>query len=296
MKMNGKRSLLLLMIIPVLLLVQLGIGMGIYAKIKRTAVIEANNNKLDLYLRTNTKYISYSESALRGYLITDDQKYYENYKSYLDEWKKNESYYDSLPPEVKRKEVIEIKAVSLKKLDVMALTFQLFNAHDKDSALILVKSGLGQILMDSLRSKSTFLRTEIGGEITTERNGEYQLLYIFFAVVAGLITFSLILAWLTYKAFNQYTASLEGMVTSLEAANEKMLQYNYNSYHSLKTPLRNITGFLQLLEKKYTGQLDAEAKEYIHYIIDGVTQLGAIIVDMRRNYLESEKPERQKRD
>ena len=292
-KINGKRSFLLLLVIPVLLFVQLGIGLGIYTKIKRTSLIEANNNKLDLYLRTNTKYISYSESALRGYLITDDRRYYENYKSYLEEWRKNEAYYDSLPPEVKRQELFEIKSISLKKLDVMALTFQLYNAHDKDSASNLVKSGSGQVLMDSLRSKSTSLRTKISDEITGERNGEYQLLYIFFAVVAGLIAFSIILAWVTYKAFNQYTESLEKTVASLEEANEKMLRYNYNSYHSLKTPLRNITGFLQLLEKKYSSHLDAQAREYVHFITEGVTQLGAIIVDMRRKYLEPEKPKKE---
>jgi light-regulated signal transduction histidine kinase (bacteriophytochrome) len=102
-----------------------------------------------------------------------------------------------------------------------------------------------------------------------------------------LIVFSLILAGLTYIAFRDYTRSLEATVKSLEEANETLLKYNFNSYHSLKTPLRNINGFLQLLEKKYKAQFDEEAKEYMNFIIEGVKQLSIIIDDMRHKFLES---------
>jgi chemotaxis family two-component system sensor kinase Cph1 len=139
--------------------------------------------------------------------------------------------------------------------------------------------------MDSLRVKSLNLRNKLNDEVTTERARERHLLYAFFAIIAVLIVLSVFIIWLIYKAFGAYTKKLEDMIAELEQANVQMLQYNYNSYHSLRTPLRNITGFLKLLSKKYDTQLDQEAREYITYVTEGVKQLSDIMVDMRRKYL-----------
>ena len=89
MEMKGKRSLALLLVMPVLLLVELGIGWGIFKNVKETTAIESNVNKLDLYLITNTKCISNSESAQRGYLLTGDLKFYDTYLISIMEWVKN---------------------------------------------------------------------------------------------------------------------------------------------------------------------------------------------------------------
>jgi signal transduction histidine kinase len=167
------------------------------------------------------------------------------------------------------------------------LSIRRYNQDGKDSSIAIGKSGYSNGLADSIGSKSTRLRYQTGNAILTERNKEYALISAFFTVIAFLIVFSLILAGLTYIAFRDYTRSLEATVKSLEEANETLLKYNFNSYHSLKTPLRNINGFLQLLEKKYKAQFDEEAKEYMNFIIEGVKQLSIIIDDMRHKFLES---------
>ena len=287
MQLNGKRSLALLMVMPVLLLVELGIGWGIFINAQQTARIQSDNNKLDIYLVTNTKYIAAAESAQRGYLFTADIKFYENYIVDIREWAKNEEYYHTLPAAVKHKEVDQIELMSRQKISDMSLSIRRYNQDGKDSSIAIGKSGYSNGLADSIGSKSTRLRYQTGNAILTERNKEYALISAFFTVIAFLIVFSLILAGLTYIAFRDYTRSLEATVKSLEEANETLLKYNFNSYHSLKTPLRNINGFLQLLEKKYKAQFDEEAKEYMNFIIEGVKQLSIIIDDMRHKFLES---------
>jgi CHASE3 domain sensor protein len=226
MKINGKQSLTLLAVMPVLLLVQLSLGINIYYKIKHTEAIERNNNKLDLYLKTNTKYVSFSESAIRGYLLTEDNKYFESYKTDLEEWKKNQACYDSLSEEVTRPEVNEIQALSRQKLAVMAQTMQYYKGLAKDSALNIIKSGQGQLLMDSLRSKSALLRNALSTEVTNGHNGVNQLLFAFFIVIAVMLALSLFFAWYTYRAINSYTNGLEKSVTGLQQANEKIQQIN----------------------------------------------------------------------
>jgi CHASE3 domain sensor protein len=287
MKLTGKRGLVLLMIMPVLLILQLGMAWNIFRNTKHLAKIEANYNKIDLYLRTNTKYISNGESAQRGYLLTSDKTFYKTYNLDFDEWKKNLDYYDTLPAEIKLQALVDIRNLSCKKFEEMGWTIRMYNSGDKDSSLNIVKTGYGKLLMDSIRSKSTLVRNKINADILAERTHEYTLIYAFFLGVIFLIVFSLFSTWMTYVALRSYTQTLENTVISLKESNERMSKYNYDSYHSLQTPLRNIVGFQQLLEKKYGLQLDTEARDYIHFITDGVKQLHTIIADMRHKYLES---------
>jgi CHASE3 domain sensor protein len=251
-KINGRRSLALLLVIPVLLLVQLGLGFTIYENMKRTAQLEVNNTRLDTYLRTNTKYVANGESAQRGYLLTGQQGFYDTYKFDIGEWKKNDDTYDTMPAEVKRGEVAELREISRKKWTEMNSTVDLYNSGLKDSSLNIVKTGYGKQLIDSLRAKSLVLRNKLTAEVSTEHARERQLIYASFGIIAMLIILSVVITWLTYRAFNSYTESLENMVNELEEANAKMMKYNYNSYHSLRTPLRNISGFLTLLSKNTT--------------------------------------------
>jgi len=48
----------------------------------------------------------------------------------------------------------------------------------------------------------------------------------------------------------------------------------------LQEPLRMISSFLSLLEKKYTEILDDTGKEYIRYSVDGANRMRAIIKDI----------------
>jgi CHASE3 domain sensor protein len=287
MKLRGKRGLALLLIMPVLLTVELAIGWGIFTNVRQNTVIDANIDKLDQYLVSNTRYVTGGESAQRGYLLSGDPKFYETYVADIREWVKNEDYYRTLPNEIKQKEVDDIERFSRQEISDMDLAVHLYNKGDTLAAVALVKAGYNNGLIDSIRTKSTRLRNETGNAVVTLKHREYRLIYAFFILISVLIVFSLILAWLTYIAFRDYTKNLETTVKSLEEANETLLEYNYNSYHSLKTPLRNIIGFMQLIEKKYSEQFDAEAKEYVHFIGDGIKQLNTIIVDMRRKFLES---------
>lgn len=74
--------------------------------------------------------------------------------------------------------------------------------------------------------------------------------------------------------------ALENRAKQLAVSNEELQQFAYVSSHDLQEPLRMVTSFLTLLEKKYGDQLDDKAKQYIHYAVDGAQRMRHVILDL----------------
>lgn len=67
---------------------------------------------------------------------------------------------------------------------------------------------------------------------------------------------------------------------ALELKNEELERFASVASHDLKEPLRMVVNFLQLLEKKYKGQLDAKADQYIHFAVDASQRMNNLISDL----------------
>jgi light-regulated signal transduction histidine kinase (bacteriophytochrome) len=78
----------------------------------------------------------------------------------------------------------------------------------------------------------------------------------------------------------------------LEEQGKEMNQFTYIVSHDLQAPLRMVTGFLELLEKKYGDQLDGSAKQYIDFAVKGAVKLKNLVFDLleysRLNAVNSE--------
>lgn len=79
-------------------------------------------------------------------------------------------------------------------------------------------------------------------------------------------------------------ASLEELTERLNSGqsshNEELRQFAYAISHDLREPIRMISSYSQLLERRYQAQLDDDGREFLRYILEAVQRMDRLLSDL----------------
>ena len=79
------------------------------------------------------------------------------------------------------------------------------------------------------------------------------------------------------KQVKERTLELEKVVDELKRSNEELQSFAYITSHDLQEPLRTIASYAQLIKRRYKGQLDQDADDFIDFMVNGASRMKNMI-------------------
>ena len=82
------------------------------------------------------------------------------------------------------------------------------------------------------------------------------------------------------EALAKAEAALKQKTDELDRCNRELEQFAYIAGHDLQEPLRMVTSYMALLEKRYQEDLDDDARQFIAFAVDGAQRMHIMVASL----------------
>ena len=234
-----------------------------------------------------------AETGQRGYLLTGKPVYLQPYDAALSTIPADQQRLGSEVSAVPGggQYFAELTSLVATKMAELANTIDLARAGNHAGALRIVNTNEGLQVIDNARKVIADLQRAAAAAGASRRSDLATQLIAFAALQTVLAVTGLLAGFVLRRRLRRageeirsLNANLEQQVRNrtihLERANKYLEAFAYSIAHDLRTPLRGISGFAEVLAEDYGDRLDETGREYAGRVQAGCARMGAVLDDL----------------